>query len=92
MDSQTIVYTPAQMEHFADELEESLRRIRNQGRRLEEAVTAARAVWRDEKYESFRMQLGNCIGDLAKFDGSGSRFVDYLRQKAALGYKYLNRR
>jgi uncharacterized protein YukE len=91
MDSQTVIVTPAQLMHFADFLEESNKRLRSEGRRMREAVKAARAVWKDAKYDTFQRQLENCVEDLEKFNSTGLKYADFLREKANLASKYLHR-
>jgi hypothetical protein len=92
MDSQTAIVTPAQLTRFADSVEESSKRFRNEGRKLRDSVKAARAVWKDEKYETFHRQLTACVEDLDKFSMTGLKYADFLREKALLANKYLHRR
>ena len=54
MNSQTAILTPAQLTHFADFLDDSIKRLRGKGRQMRESVTAARAVWKDAKYDTFQ--------------------------------------
>ncbi len=91
MDSQTAIVTPAQLTRFADSLEESTKRLRNDGRKLRDSVTAARTVWKDAKYEAFHRQLAACVEDVEKFGSSGLKYADFLREKAMLANKYLHR-
>ncbi|MBI2514501.1 MAG: hypothetical protein HYV96_21205 [Opitutae bacterium] len=92
MDSQTAIVTPAQLDRFADSLEETSKRVRGDGRRLRESATAARIVWKDAKYEAFHRQLIACIEDVEKFSGFGLKYAEFLREKAMLAKKYLDRR
>ena len=91
MNSQTAIVTPAHLTQFADFLEDSTKRLRNEGRRMRESVKAARAVWKDAKYEAFQRQLENCVEDLEKFNNTGLKYADFLREKANLASKYLHR-
>jgi len=92
MDPQTAIVTPAQLDRFADSLEETAKRLRNEGRKLRDSISAARVVWKDEKYEIFHRQLTTCVEDVEKFGGSGLKYAEFLREKAMLAKKYLNRR
>jgi uncharacterized protein YukE len=92
MDSQTAILTPAELTNFADFLDESIKRLRGKGRKMREAVNAARAVWKDEKYDSFQKQLNTCAEDLDKFNNTGMKYAEFLRDKANLANKYLHRR
>ena len=92
MDSQTAIVTPAQLTHFADFLDDSIKRLRSDGRKLRESVNAARSVWKDAKYDTFQRQLESCVGDLEKFNNTGVRYVEFLREKASLANRYLHRR
>ncbi|HEY5504120.1 MAG TPA: hypothetical protein VIK28_03110 [Sedimentisphaerales bacterium] len=91
MDSQTAILTPAQLTHFADFLDDSIKRLRGKGRQMRESVTAARAVWKDAKYDAFQQQLNSCVEDLEKFNNTGMKYADFLREKANLANKYLHR-
>jgi hypothetical protein len=91
MDSQTAIVTPSQLTRFADSLEESTKCLRNEGRKLRESVSAARAVWKDAKYEAFHRQLTSCVDDVEKFGSYGLKYADFLREKALLANKYLHR-
>ncbi len=91
MDSQTAIVTPAQLTHFAEFLEESTKRLRNEGRKMRDSVNAARAVWKDAKYDAFHRQLSNCTDDLEKFNNTGLKYAEFLREKALLANKYLHR-
>lgn len=92
MDSQTAIVTPSQLRHFADFLEESVKRLRNNGKRMRESVKTANAVWKDSKYDTFRKQLNSCADDLEKFNNTGLKYAEFLREKASLADKYLHRR
>lgn len=91
MDSQTAIVTPAQLTRFVDSLEESAKRVRNDGRELKNSVAAARAVWKDGKYEAFHRELSACVEDVEKFGSSGMKYAEFLWEKAMLAKKYLNR-
>ena len=91
MDSQTAILTPAQLTHFADFLDDSIKRLRGKGRQMRESVTAARAVWKDAKYDAFQQQLNSCVEDLEKFNNTGMKYAEFLREKANLANKYLHR-
>lgn len=92
MDSQTAILTPAQLTHFANFLDDSIKRLRGKGRQMRESVTAARAVWKDAKYDAFQKQLNSCVEDLDKFNNAGMKYAEFLREKANLANKYLHRR
>lgn len=92
MDSPTAIVTPAQLKHFADFLEESARRLRSNGKRLRESVKTANVVWKDAKYDTFRKQLSTCVDDLDRFNNTGFKYAEFLREKANLADKYLQRR
>jgi uncharacterized protein YukE len=92
MDSETVILTPAELTKFSDFLEDSIKRLRGKGRKMREAVTAARTVWKDEKYNSFQKQLNACVEDLEKFNNAGMKYAEFLRDKANLANKYLYRR
>jgi len=92
MDSQTAILTPAQLTHFADFLDDSIKLLRGKGRQMREAVTSARDVWKDAKYDTFQLQLDRCMEDLEKFNRIGVRYAEFLREKANLANKYLYRR
>ena len=92
MDSQTAILTPAQLTHFANFLDDSIKRLRGKGRQMRESVTAAHAVWKDAKYDAFQMQLNSCVEDLDKFNNTGMKYAEFLREKANLANKYLHRR
>jgi hypothetical protein len=92
MDSQTAIVSPAQLTQYADSLEESVKLLRNEGRKLKESIGAARSVWKDAKYENFHRQLSTCVEDLNKFGGTGIKYAEFLREKAMLANKYLQRR
>ncbi len=92
MDSDTAIVTPAELDRFADSLEESAKRLRRDGRKLRDSVGAARAVWKDAKYEAFHRKLAACVEDIEKFGASGAKYAEFLRDKAALANRYLHRR
>lgn len=92
MDSQTAILTPAQLTLFADFLDESIKRLRNEGRKIRESVKMARFVWKDAKYDVFQRQLEACVEDLEKFNNTGVKYAEFLREKANLANKYLHRR
>lgn len=92
MNSQTAILTPAELTHFADFLDDSIKRLRGKGRQMRESVIAARAVWKDEKYENFQKQLSACMDDLDKFNNTGLKYAEFLKEKANLANKYLHRR
>jgi hypothetical protein len=91
MNSQTAILTPAQLTYFADFLDDSIKRLRGKGRQMRESVIAARAVWKDAKYDAFQKQLNGCMEDLEKFSNTGTRYAEFLREKANLANKYLHR-
>lgn len=91
MDSQTAILTPAQLTRFAGFLDDSIKRLRGKGKQMHESVTAARAVWKDAKYDTFQKQLSTCMEDLQKFNNTGAKYADFLREKANLANKYLHR-
>lgn len=91
MASDTVIVTPAQLTRFAEFLEESSKRMRSEGRKMRESVSAARIVWRDAKYDAFHRQLENCVDDLEKFNSVGQKYADFLREKAVLANKFLQR-
>lgn len=91
MDSQTVIITPAEVTRFADFLNDSVTRLRGKGRRMRESVTAAHAVWKDAKYDTFHRQLDSSVEDLDKFCNVGLKYADFLREKANLANKYLQR-
>ena len=92
MNSQTAILTPAELTYFADFLDDSIKRLRGKGRQMREAVTAARVVWKDAKYDNFQSQLDACVEDLEKFNSTGMKYAEFLREKASLANKYLHRR
>lgn len=92
MDKQTAILTPAQLIVFADFLDESNKRLRGKGRQMREVVVAARAVWKDAKYDTFQQRLTRCTEDLEKFNRLGLKYAEFLRDKANLANKYLHRR
>lgn len=92
MNSQTAILTPAQLTHFADFLDDSIKRLRGKGRQMRDSVTSARAVWKDAKYDAFQQQLHRCVEDLEKFNNTGVKYAEFLREKANLANKYLHRR
>ena len=92
MDSQTAILTPAQLTHFADFLDESIKHLRNEGRKMRDSVKAARSVWKDAKYDAFQRQLETCVEDLEKFNNTGMKYAEFLREKANLANRYLYRR
>ena len=92
MDSQTAIVTPSQLTHFANNLEDSIKRLRSEGRSMKESTKDARAVWKDSKYDTFQKQLESCVEDLEKFNATGLRYVEFLHEKANLANKYLHRR
>lgn len=91
MDSQTAILTPDQLTHFADFLEDSIKRLRSEGRKIREATKAARVVWKDKKYNTFQKQLNSCVEDLERFNKTGIKYAEFLREKAYLANKYLHR-
>lgn len=91
MDSQTAIVTPAQLTRYADSLDESMKRLRNDARKLRDSVSAARAVWKDAKYEAFHRQLAVCVEEVEKFGNVGLKYAEFLREKAMLANKYLQR-
>lgn len=91
MSSQAIV-TPAQLTHFAGILEDSMKQMRSKSKQMREATRAAASVWADAKYDAFQKDLDECVTDLEKFVATGQKYADFLREKAALANKYLNRR
>lgn len=92
MDSQTAIVTPAQLDRFAESLEETAKRLRNEGRKLRDSVSAARVVWNDEKYDIFNRQMSACVDDVEKFGGTGLKYAEFLREKSMLAKKFLQRR
>ncbi len=92
MDSQTVILTPAQLTHFAASLDDSIKRLRSKGRQMRESVNAARAVWKDAKYDTFQKQMIGCIEDLEKFNNTGMKYAEFLLDKANLANKFLHRR
>ena len=91
MDSQTVILTPAQLTHFADFLDDSIKRLRGKGRQMRESVTAAHAVWKDAKYDAFQKQMSCCMEDLEKFNNTGIKYAEFLREKANLAKKFQHR-
>lgn len=91
MDSQTAIVTPAHLTRFAESLEEATKRLRSESRKLRDSVSAARAVWKDVKYEAFHRQLIGCVDNLDKFTNSGLKYAEFLREKAQLANKFLHR-
>ena len=91
MDSDTVIVTPAQLTRFAEFLEESAKRMRSEGRKMRESVSAARIVWQDEKYTSFHRELTNCVDELEKFSVMGQKYAEFLGEKALLANKFLHR-
>ncbi len=92
MSSQTAIVSPAHVKHFADSLEESIKRLRGRTKQMREAVATANAVWKDDKYTVFRRRLESCIDDINKLNSLGTKYADFLREKASLAEKYLHRR
>ncbi len=91
MDSQTAIVPPAQLTRYADSLDESTKLLRNDARKLRDSVSAARSVWKDAKYETFHRQLATCVEDVEKFGSLGMKYAEFLREKAMLANKYLQR-
>jgi len=85
------IVTPAQVTQFANSLDDGIKRLRQKGQHMRESVKAARATWKDAKYDAFQKQLSSCMADLDKFNTTGTRYVDFLRDKASLANKYLSR-
>lgn len=92
MDSQTAILTPAQLTQFADFLYDSIQTLRSEGRKIRDSVKSARAVWKDAKYDAFQHQLETCVENLEKFNSTGVKYSDFLKEKANLANKYLHRR
>jgi uncharacterized protein YukE len=92
MNSQTVILTPAELIHFADSLEDSVKKLRGKGRRLRDSVASARSVWKDSKYDAFQKQLTQCMDDLERFNNTGTRYSEFLREKATLANKFLHRK
>jgi len=92
MNSQTVIVSPVQLTQFADFLDDSIKRLRSKGRQMRESVTAARAVWKDAKYDSFQKQMDSSLEELEKFNNTGMKYAEFLREKANLANKFLHRR
>ena len=92
MNSRTVIVTPAQLTEFANFLEDSIKRLRNKGRQVHEVVNAAHVVWKDAKYDTFRKQMDRAVEDLDKFNNTGMKYAEFLREKANLANKFLDRR
>ena len=45
-----------------------------------------------EAYKTFQKQLESCVADMERFNKEGQKYAEFLREKAALANKYLNRR
>lgn len=91
MASDTVIVTPAHLNQFAEFLDESTKRMRSEGRKMRESVSAARVVWQDAKYDSFHRELDNCVDDLERFSNIGQKYAEFLREKALLANKFLQR-
>lgn len=92
MDNRTAIVSPTQLRRFAESLDESTKKMRNEGRKMRESVNAARIVWKDEKYTTFHQQLESCMEELDRFNKAGQKYAEFLREKAMLANKYLHRR
>lgn len=92
MTTDDVRFTPAEVNRFADSLEDSLRALRSKQARLADSVAAAKVVWKDEKYDEFQSRLSASLDELRRFDRAGIKYVEFLREKAALGARYLGRR
>lgn len=92
MCSQQAIITPAQVNQFADTLQESVQKLRGEGRKLRDSTKAARAVWKDQKYNDFHKQLESCIENLEKLNSTGTKYCEFLREKASLANRFLHRR
>jgi hypothetical protein len=92
MDSQTAIVSPAQLTAFAEVVYTSTQKLRGEGRKLRDSIKAAKVVWKDEKYNTFHKQLESCVENLEKFNSSGIRYSEFLKEKANLANKYLHRR
>lgn len=88
---QNVVVTPAQLTRFAEFLEESTKRLRNEANKLGDAVGTARVIWKDAKYEDFHRKLNASLDELEKFNSTGLKYAEFLREKALLANKYLHR-
>jgi hypothetical protein len=91
MNSQTAILTPAQLIRFADFLDDSVKRLRGKSKHLRDSVTAARAVWKDAKYDAFQKELSRSVDEIEKFNNTGMKYAEFLRDKADLANKYAHR-
>lgn len=92
MDSNTAIVSPTHLSRYAENLQESSKHLLTDGKKLRDAVAAARVVWKDEKYVAFHRQLGECVDNLEKFGKKGIKYAEFLQEKAMLANRYLQRR
>ena len=87
----TVILTPSDLTRFANFLDDSIKRLRGKSRQMREAVTDAHAVWKDAKYDAFQKKLDFCLSNLDRFNSTGVKYAEFLRQKTSLANRFLNR-
>jgi len=92
MNPDTVIVTPAQLTRFAEFLEDSAKRLRGESKKMRDSISAAQIVWKDEKYTVFHRELTHCADELERFSKTGHKYCEFLREKAMLANKFLNRR
>jgi hypothetical protein len=92
MSADTVIVTPAQLTRFAEFLEDSSKRLRGEAKKMRDSISAAKVVWKDEKYSVFHRELTNCAEELERFTNAGHKYSEFLREKALLANKFLDRR
>lgn len=92
MTSDAVIVTPSQLRTFSQSLHDSMQRLAGANRQMRDSAAAARAVWKDAKYDTFRANLDRCADEIEKFGRTGARYAEFLEEKARLASKYLHNR
>jgi len=88
---QTII-DPNEARRFAGFLQETSRELRSRNAAVNRSLMELNATWRDSKYDSFEKLFEEATLQLERFLEHSEKYAEYLRRKAAIVDRYLDRR
>lgn len=83
---------PSAVRRFAGFLTEAASDLRTRNSALSHRFVDLRATWGDHKYGEFERLFNESSATLQKFLAHSDKYAEYLRKKASIVERYLDRR
>ena len=86
------IVDPDELRRFAAFLDGLAESIKGKKAAVNGSFSSLKKVWRDQKYARFERVFSDTMNQLDRFIRDATNYAQYLRKKAAIVDKYLERR